>query len=161
MRWRRRVIEIYRAEGDEAIGHARALFREYASRLGVDLSFQDFAREVAELPGEFAPPHGALLLATCDGQLAGCVGIRPFAEGACELKRLYVRHQYRGKGLGKRLATAAVERARECGYRRVRLDTLPWMQEAIAVYRSLGFRPIEPYRPNPVEGAVFMELTLA
>jgi len=157
---RRSAIEIVPADGDDAVGQAQELFREYASSLGVDLSFQDFARELAELPGEYAPPRGALLLAICDGRLAGCVAMRPFGEGICEMKRLYVSHQFRGKGLGKRLAVAAIERARECGYPRMRLDTLPWMQEAIALYRALGFRPIEPYRPNPVKGAAFMELTL-
>jgi ribosomal protein S18 acetylase RimI-like enzyme len=157
---RKNVIEIRPADGDEAVGQVRELFKEYASSLEVDLSFQDFARELAELPGEYAPPRGALLLGFCDKRLAGCVALRPFAGGTCELKRLYVRHQYRSKGVGRGLAVAVIERARECGYRQMRLDTLPWMHEAIALYRALGFRPIESYRPNPIEGAAFMELTL-
>ena len=157
---RRSVVEIVPAEGDEAVGQAQVLFREYASSLGVDLSFQDFARELAELPGEYAPPGGALLLAFCDGRLAGCAAFRPLAGGTCEMKRLYVRHSFRGKGVGKGLAVAVIDRARECHYHHMRLDTLPWMHEAIALYRALGFRPIEPYRPNPVEGAAFMELNL-
>jgi len=158
---RKNVIEILAADGDQAVGRARELFKEYVSSLGVDLSFQDFAQELAELPGEYAPPRGALLFGFCDGRLAGCVALRPFAGETCEMKRLYVRHQFRSKGIGKGLAAAAIERARECGYRHIRLDTLPWMHEAIALYRALGFRPIEPYRPNPIEGATFMELTLA
>jgi putative acetyltransferase len=158
---RRGLIEIQTAEGDESVGHVRALFKEYASSLGVDLSFQDFAEELAALPGEYAPPAGTLLLAFCDGRPAGCVALRPFEGKTCEMKRLYVRHPFRGKGVGRRLALAVVERARERGYRRMRLDTLPWMNEAIELYRTLGFRSIEPYRRNPVPGAVFMELDLA
>lgn len=155
------AIEIRAADDEKLIGQARLLFKEYASLLGVDLSLQDFARELAELPGAYVPPGGVLLIAFRDGRPTGCVAMRPFGERTCEIKRLYVRHPFRGKGVGKRLAAAVIDRAREAGYRRMRLDTLRWMQEAVALYRVLGFREIEPYRPNPIEGAVFMELDLS
>jgi putative acetyltransferase len=154
-------IEVRDADGEDLVREARVLFKEYASGLGIDLGFQEFARELDELPGPYAPPHGALLLAHCDGQFAGCVALCPLEDGACEMKRLYVRHPFRGKGVGRELAETAVERARAIGYRAMRLDTLAWMQEAIALYRSLGFVPILPYRHNPVLGAQFFELQLA
>ncbi len=153
-------IAIEAADNDGGLAEARTLLKEYASSLGVDLSFQDFARELAELPAEYAPPRGALLLARYDKRLAGCVALRPLGDDLCELKRLYVRHPFRGKGVGKKLALAVIEHARDSGYRAMRLDTLPWMREAATLYRLLGFRPIEPYRANPVEGALFMELPL-
>jgi ribosomal protein S18 acetylase RimI-like enzyme len=155
------TIEIRAADDDESVSQVRLLFKEYASLLGVDLSFQDFARELAELPGAYVPPGGTLLLAFRDRRLAGCVAMRPFGKGTCEMKRLYVRHPFRGKGVGRRLAAAVIEKAHEAGYRRIQLDTLPWMDEAVALYRGLGFREIEPYRPNPIEGAIFMQLDLS
>jgi putative acetyltransferase len=156
-----RTIEIRAADDDESIAQVRVLLKEYASLLGVDLSFQDFARELADLPGAYVPPGGALLLAFRDGQLAGCVAMRRFGEDTCEMKRLYVRHPFRGKGVGRRLAAAVIEKAHEAGYRTMKLDTLPWMHEAGALCRAMGFREIEPYRANPIEGAVFMELDLS
>jgi putative acetyltransferase len=148
------------AESAEQIEAARALFREYAERLGVDLCFQGFERELAELPGQYAPPRGRLLLASDGGPPIGCVALREIGDGACEMKRLYVRPEGRGTGLGRRLAEAVIAEARAIGYAVMRLDTLPQMREAVALYRSLDFYDIKPYRFNPVEGTVYLEKRL-
>jgi GNAT superfamily N-acetyltransferase len=151
---------IERASGAAHVEIARELFREYASELGIDLSFQGFTRELAELPGDYAPPPGRLLLAL-DGQAtAGCVALRLRSADTSEMKRLYVRDPYRGTGLGRRLAQAIVLEARSIGYRRMLLDTLPSMDRALSLYLSLGFREIEPYYESPVEGTHFLELRL-
>jgi GNAT superfamily N-acetyltransferase len=138
------------------VEEVRTLFLEYAAALSFPLDFQDFDREVAALPGAYAPPRGALLLARGEG----CVGLRPIDERTCELKRLYVRPQARGTGLGRRLAEAVVAEARRLGYTRMRLDTVPGMDAAQSLYEQLGFREIPPYRPNPIPGARFLELEL-
>jgi putative acetyltransferase len=142
------------------VADARALFVEYAQALGIDLCFQGFDTELAELPGSYARPAGRLLAATLDGELAGCVAMRPLSDGACEMKRLYVRPAARGSGVGRALAGAVIAAAREEGYERMCLDTLPPMVEAQPLYESLGFREIEPYYVNPVPGARFLELAL-
>jgi putative acetyltransferase len=155
------VLEFIRAESQEQVKSARELFEEYAAALGVDLCFQNFERELAELPGRYAPPDGSLLLAVHEGEIAGCVGLRKIGDETCEMKRLYVRSLFRGLGIGRALASKIIEEARALDYARMRLDTLPaQMDEAIKMYRSLGFLEIEPYYHNPVKDALFMELTL-
>ena len=144
----------------ELVPVGRDLFEEYEASLGIDLCFQDFERELAALPGRYSPPAGRLLLAFVDGEPAGCVALRPLEDAHCELKRLYVRPLYRGLGLGRRLTEATLAAAREVGYRRICLDTLPSMATAQSLYRSLGFEQIEPYTTNPVPGATFMGLEL-
>jgi ribosomal protein S18 acetylase RimI-like enzyme len=152
--------EITEAESGAALAHVRVLFSEYAASLGVDLGFQGFAEELESLPGAYARPAGRLLLAGWSGAVAGCTGVRPFAPGACEIKRLYVRPEFRGKGIGLALARRGIAAAREMGYERMLLDTLPTMPAARALYASLGFRAIAPYRFNPIEGTEYMEKDL-
>lgn len=143
------------------IAAIRTLFLEYAASLDVDLAYQAFQNEVASLPGDYAPPRGCLLLARDGGAARACVGVRPLDDNVCEMKRLYVRPEARGSGIGRTLTIAAIEFGRAAGFRAIRLDTLPSMAAAQVLYRSLGFRDIAPYRFSPVAGNVFMELQLA
>ena len=148
-------------EVGERLEHVRALFLEYAESLGFSLCFQGFDEELRALPGMYAPPRGRLLLAVEEGRPAGCVGLHRWDGSAAEMKRLYVRSEFRGRDLGRKLALAALDEARAAGYRSVRLDTIPSkMQAAIALYRQLGFREIPPYRENPIPGALYLELRL-
>ena len=139
----------------------KALFLEYAQSLGFSLCFQGFDEEMATFPAKYAPPRGGLLLASVDGEPAGAVGVWAQAPGVCEMKRLYVRPQYRGLDLGRRLAEAIVGAGRSLGYRAMRLDTLRSMEAARALYASMGFVEVEPYYDNPLADAVYMELPLA
>jgi ribosomal protein S18 acetylase RimI-like enzyme len=155
------LTEICPARSPEDIEQARQLFKEYEAWLEISLCFQNFEQELAGLPGDYAPPDGRLLFAYRDGQLAGCVALRKIGEGICEMKRLFVRPEFRGLGIGRLLVRHAIAAARKIGYDRMRLDTLPpKMNDAIVLYRSLGFKQIEPYYDNPVRGAIFMELSL-
>jgi putative acetyltransferase len=140
----------------------RHLFEEYADSLGFSLEAQNFTLELDALPGAYAPPRGGILLATVDGEPAGCVALRPIGDNVCEMKRLYVRPAYRGLGLGRLLAGRIVDAAREAGYEGMVLDTIPaQMRPAVALYEALGFEPCEPYWDNPLPGVGYMRLVLA
>ncbi|WZL72199.1 GNAT family N-acetyltransferase [Clostridiaceae bacterium 35-E11] len=138
----------------------RKLFEEYANSLDFDLDFQNFHKELSDLPGEYSLPNGALVLAILENEAAGCVGLRKIDKDICEMKRLYVRPEFRGRNVGKGLAERIIKEAYKMGYRYMRLDTINTMKEAVKLYENLGFQQIEPYTYNPIEGAVFMELEL-
>ncbi|MEK7710450.1 MAG: GNAT family N-acetyltransferase [Planctomycetota bacterium] len=154
------MVQLVEGHGAEFMHEVRGLFREYAGSLGIDLAFQHFDDELAGLPGEYAPPSGRLLLAPDAGRIAGCVALRRIELGVCEMKRLYVRPAFRCAGIGRRLAEAIIAAARKIGYEKMRLDTLTTMSEAMALYRSLGFRTIEAYYLNPIPTAAYFELDL-
>jgi putative acetyltransferase len=154
-------LAFVQAEAPAQIAQARELFLEYAQSLGFSLCFQNFDKELADLPGDYAPPEGRLLLALYEAQLAGCVALHKIDGSICEMKRLYLRSQFRGKRLGAALAQSIISEARQIGYQRMRLDTVePVMADAVAMYRKMGFREIAPYRENPIAGALYMELKL-
>ena len=154
-------FSIFQAQSAAHVAQARELFVEYAQSLGFSLCFQNFDEELAELPGDYSPPEGRLLLAEYRSQPAGCVALRPKESGFCEMKRLYLRPQFRGKGLGRILADRIITEARQIGYTRMRLDTVePVMKDAVAMYHRLGFKEIAPYCENPMAGTLYMELEL-
>ena len=153
------TVEPARWPDDEPV--VQELFQEYAESLGFDLCFQGFDVELATLPGRYAPPSGRLLLARIEQRAVGCVALRSLDEGACERKRLDVRPEARGTGVGTILTDAIIAEARAAGYRRMRLDTIaPIMERAVSLYRRRGFVEIPPYAENPIEGALYLELTL-
>ncbi len=155
-------MKIVQAQSEHEIQQVRELFAEYVAWLGLNLCFQNYEKELADLPGDYAPPSGRLLLALDeDGRAAGCAALRDLGKGVCEMKRLFVRPEFRGQQLGERLVDMILNDARSLGYQRIRLDTLPGkMDRAIAMYRARGFKDIAPYYNNPVVGAAFMELEL-
>ncbi|VEN75193.1 putative enzyme [Candidatus Desulfarcum epimagneticum] len=154
------MTQIIEANTPERVAKVKALFQEYAESLGFSLCFQNFDQELADLSDHYSPPTGALFLARFENRFIGCVGVRPLEDGICEMKRLYVRPGHRGKQAGRKLSEAAVMAGRAMGYARMRLDTLKSMKSAHQLYASMGFKPIAPYRLNPLEGPVYMELDL-
>ncbi|MDH3713866.1 MAG: GNAT family N-acetyltransferase [Gammaproteobacteria bacterium] len=154
------MLRITEGHSGADLHEVRKLFEEYAASLGISLDFQDFDSELAGLPGDYAPPAGCLLIARWREQVAGCVALRQFGDRICEMKRLYARPPFRGLKIGRSLAEAVIERACAIGYEHMRLDTLPAMRSARNLYSSLGFREIDSYRYNPIEGTAFMELAL-
>ncbi|MBD0373600.1 MAG: GNAT family N-acetyltransferase [Pyrinomonadaceae bacterium] len=156
------MLKLKDAETPAEIEEARRLFEEYRAWLGLDLCFQNFEKELRELPGAYAPPQGRLILALDDEAVAGCIALRDLGEKVCEMKRLFVRPRFQGRGLGRTLTDKIIAEARALGYKRMRLDTIPQkMERAVAVYRSLGFEEIEPYYSNPEPGTLYMELKLS
>jgi ribosomal protein S18 acetylase RimI-like enzyme len=153
-------MRIREVSSQSDLNEAKRLFVAYAESLGIGLCFQNFHRELAELPGAYSPPAGCLLLADFDGVVGGCVALRPLQNQTCEMKRLYLAPEFRGTGAGRALSIAVLEKAKSLGYAAIRLDTLPSMMNAIELYRSLGFQQIEPYYENPVPGALFLECKL-
>ena len=154
------TIYIKEVKGVSDLGAVRILFREYADSLAFDLFFQDFEKELESLPGRYTVPEGCLLVAENKDSIVGCVAVRKIEGGVCEMKRLFVRPEYRGTGIGRRLAMEIIQTAIRLGYSRMRLDTTPSMNAATSLYRSLGFYDTAPYCYNPVPGAVYLELDL-
>ena len=154
------MLLIKRVISEKHIELVHKLFLEYADYLGIDLDFQDFKNELKNLPGDYSRPSGCLLLAFYNNELSGCVALKKIDDFTCEMKRLYVRQRFQEKGIAKRLSKNLIKIARKTGYKYMRLDTLPSMKEAINLYLSLGFKEIEAYRYNPIEGAKFFELNL-
>ena len=159
------MIQVMDAEGEEGLGHARRLFRSYAAEfadsIAEALCFQGFEAGIASLPGRYASPSGCLLLAMAGDSPAGCVAMRDLGGGDCEMKRLYVAPEFRGRGVGRLLVEQVIQRARQVGYRRMVLDTVPEMAGAIALYRSFGFVETSPYWECPVERTIYLERRLA
>jgi ribosomal protein S18 acetylase RimI-like enzyme len=154
------VIQIVEANTSDDFRQARNVFQEYRSSFGASPNFQDFDREVSALPGDYAPPDGCLLIALYRGQVAGCVALRKFGDGICEMKRLYVRPQFRGLKIGRALTECVIQHARRLELSYMRLDTLPILEKALSLYRSIGFKVVAPYRNSPISDAIFMELEL-
>ncbi len=154
------MLVIKKVLTERLIKKVRNLFIEYAKYLAIDLDFQNFKEELNTLPGNYAPPEGCILLAYSKGKIAGCVALRKFQDDICEMKRLYVRPKYRGEDIGKALSEEIIHKAKEIGYKYMRLDTLPFMKEAIMLYSNLGFKEITSYRYNPFDGAKFFQLKL-
>jgi ribosomal protein S18 acetylase RimI-like enzyme len=152
---------VYRPADARDLPAVRKLFEDYAASLEIDLAFQGFAAELDGLPGKYAPPRGAIILAERDGEPCGCVALRPIDGQTCEMKRLFVRESGRGLGVGRGLVSRILDEARARGYAAMRLDTLPSMQSAARLYRSFGFQETTPYVHNPIPGALFLEKSLA
>jgi len=156
------TFTITQAASDPDIELLRMLFKEYEQSIGVSLCFQNFDQELARLPGDYAPPSGRLLLVRVEDQIAGCVALRKFGNSTCEMKRLYLRPDFRGKGLGEQIVDTIIQEAKQIGYSKMRLDTIPGrMDQAIKLYRAIGFKDIPAYYNSPFTDTLYMELDLA